>query len=226
MTKPQPKKIRKKRKSHNNKVRIILVWTLIFFVLTYSVLNQSTLGEQLSVLYSSIKVFSGATIQVLTNQKIETEINSETYKIEKEVHRLINQIRIENGLNKLDWDPFLGKLAREHSIDMASNKYFNHTDLLGQDPTKRAKMIGIRTKIITEKKIYIGVSENIGIMPRGIVQDVGILITTNDIAAGMVFSWMNSPPHKKNILEKELFFSGVGVAYDGNDKYYLTQNFQ
>lgn len=222
----KPKIISKKRKKIQNRIRIILVWTLIFFVITYATLNKNTLLEQISIIFSIGKVFLGSTLQVLVNQDFNTQINSDTYEIEKEIFYLINQIRLEKGLNSLEWDPFLAKLSREHSIEMATYNYFNHTNLLGQNPKKRAELIGIRTRIETEKKIYIGVSENIGIMPRGIVQDVGVLLTSKDIAAGMVYSWMKSEPHKKNILEKELFFTGIGVAYNGKGKYILTQNFQ
>jgi len=218
--------ISKKHKIIQNRIRIILVWTLIFFIITYASINKNTIFEQISIIYSTCKIFIGSTIQVLTNHQFAPQINSETYEIEKEIFKLINEIRIDKGLNSVKWDPFLAKLAREHSEDMATNKYFNHTNLLNQTPIQRAKIMGIRTIIKTEKKIFTGVSENIGIMPRGIVQDIGILITTKDIAAGMVYSWMKSEPHKKNILEKELFFTGVGVAYDGNGKYLLTQNFQ
>ena len=63
-------------------------------------------------------------------------------------------------------------------------------------------------------------------MPRGVVQDVGVLITSEDIASGMVFRWMLSEPHRDNILEEEYYFTGIGVVYDGHGNYYITQNFQ
>jgi uncharacterized protein YkwD len=222
----QYKTSKPKYHKHKNYIRKTLVWTILFFILTYVVINNSTILEQLGIIFSIGKVFSSTTFQAITNETSIAEIDKDTYEIEQEVFNLINFIRTENDLNELEWDPFLGKLAREHSLDMAEHKYFNHTNLIGQNPSDRAKIIGIRTKIITEKNIYTGVSENIGKMPRGIVKDLGIIITNKDIAAAAVYDWMNSKPHRKNILETDLYFTGVGVAYDGKGNFLLTQNFQ
>ncbi len=224
--KPISKVKKTKIEKSKNHIKKTLVWTILFFMLTYSVINHNTILEQLAVILSLGKVFSGATLLAITQDQTQSEINKETYQIEQEIFLLINEIRLENRLNQLQWDPFLGKLSRDHSYDMATNNYFNHTNLIGQTPSERAKIIGIRTQIITEKRIYTGVSENIGIMPRGIVKDLGIIITYKDIAAATVYDWMNSEPHRKNILENELFFTGIGVAFDGKENYLLTQNFQ
>jgi uncharacterized protein YkwD len=226
MKKNQIKTSKPKYHKHKSYVKKTLVWTILFFMLTYAVINNNTIIDQLGIIFSVGKIFTGKTVQALTDEQFKAQNDKETYQIEQEIFQLINLIRIENNLNQLEWDPFLGKLAREHSIDMAEHNYFNHTNLIGQNPSQRAKTIGIRTKIITEKKIYTGVSENIGKMPRGIVENVGVIITTKDIAAAAVYEWMNSKPHRENILEKELFFTGIGVAYDGNGNFLLTQNFQ
>jgi uncharacterized protein YkwD len=53
--------------------------------------------------------------------------------------------------------------------------------------------------------------------------------TYEGIAKAALTQWMNSPSHRKNILDKRFIFLGVGAArgpYDkGQDSIYLTQNF-
>jgi uncharacterized protein YkwD len=226
MSKKINKIYKTKYHKHKNYVKKTLVWTILFFIITYTIINHNTILEQLGIIFSVGKVFYGATIQALTDEEFESRIDKETYQIEQEIFHLINQIRLKNNLNKLEWDPFLGKLSRDHSSDMARNNYFKHTNLIGQSPSDRAKIIGIRTQITTETRIYTGVSENIGKMPRGIVEGVGVIITSKDVAAAAVYDWMNSEPHRKNILEEELFFTGIGVVYDNTGNYLITQNFQ
>lgn len=208
-------------------LKFFLVFVLFFFVLTYTVVNKNTIDTQIEIIVDGSMIFAKtATYEIFKLNNTKPNFNSETYNIEKLVFDKINSVRAEEGLLPLKWDPLLAEMAREHSLDMIQYNYFNHTNLLGQGPSDRAKLLGIKTRIETEDKIYIGVSENIGLMPRGIVQDVGVLITDEDLAWGMIYRWMISPPHRDNILNDEHFFTGVGVAYDGIGSYYLTQNFQ
>ena len=208
-------------------LKFFLTFVLVFFLITYITVNRDTINKQVEVITEGGSFFAKtATYELLKFNTTNPGFNTETYDIELKIFKNINQIRVENKLNELKWDPMLAELAREHSLDMVDNHYFNHTDLLGMGPNERARLLGIKTTIETDTKIYKGLSENIGLMPRGIVKDVGVLITEDDISWGMVYRWMVSPPHRKNILDPELFYTGIGVAYDGKGNYYLTQNFQ
>ncbi len=213
--------------SRKRYVEIFLVLVLFYFVLAYSVVNRDTISEQINVISEGGSFFAKtATYSVLKLENNKVGYDHETYEIEIFVFEEINKIRLEGGLEPLNWDPMLAKLAREHSLDMARYSYFNHTDLFGLNPTKRAQELGINIKVIVNGELYENVGENIGFMPRGIVQDVGVLLTTKDIASGMIFEWMLSEPHKENILSTEYLSTGIGVAYNGDNSYYLTQNFQ
>jgi len=72
----------------------------------------------------------------------------------------------------------------------------------------------------------VGIGENIGMMPTGNVEGNGYVISSNDVANAMMKGWMNSPGHRANILESDYNFIGVGVAYNGYNTYYLTQDFK
>ncbi len=215
------------KKDKDTYFKFFLTFVLFFFVLTYAVVNQDSIGKQIEIVIDGSSIFAQATTyQIFKSENFTASFNEHTYDIEKLIFMQINQVREDNGLNKLSWDPLLAQLARDHSYDMALNGYTNHTNLFGDGPTERAEKLGIRTRIRVGNKIYTGVSENIGFMPQGIVQDVGVLITPEDLSWGMIYRWMLSEPHKDNILEDDLSYTGVGVAYDGRGNYYITQDFQ
>lgn len=206
--------------------KFVLFFILVFFVITYGYLHQETLSKEIEVITQGSAFFAKTTYKKLHLSQEEIGSDKETYEIEFLIHEQINEIRFENGLNELQWDPMLAEIARRHSNEMAQFEYLNHTNLFGMSPTDRAKEFGIKTRLYANGKIYDGIGENIGFMPRGIVQDVGVLITTEDVASAMVLEWMLSEPHKENILTEDYFFTGIGVTYDGNDNYYIVQNFQ
>ena len=66
-----------------------------------------------------------------------------TSSLAARVHELVNEQRAVNGLASLAVDPALAALALNHSTDMATNNYFSHTDLTGEDPTARGNASGI-----------------------------------------------------------------------------------
>lgn len=210
-------------------LKFVLVFIIIFFTLTYVITHRNTISKEFEVIGSGSTYFAKyALIQVFDlNDRFHTSrMNRETFEIETQVFDLINQIREENNLEPLMWDPMLAQLAREHSFDMATNDYFNHTSLSGLDTNQRAQLIGLSPERIINGKKYEGIGENIGLMPKGIVAETGVLILPEDISSAMVLRWMLSPPHKRNILTPSYRYTGIGVIYDGTGNYYLTQNFQ
>lgn len=207
--------------------QIFLIMILFYFAITYTFINKDTIGEQFEIIKESGLFFAkSATYSVLDLEKEDIGYDSSTYEIELLIFDEINEIRENKGLNKLKWDPQLARLARLHSFDMIQYDYFNHSDLFGDGPSERAEELGLKITIETKDKIYTGIGENIGYMPKGVVEEVGVLITTKDISSAMVYEWMLSEPHKENILQDDYLFTGIGVAYDGEDGYLLTQNFQ
>jgi uncharacterized protein YkwD len=146
--------------------------------------------------------------------------------IEQRIFAYTNQERQQQGLPALQWDEALASIARDHSQDMATNNFFSHTNLRGQDPTERASAAGYAIRRdLGGNRYSVGIGENIGKMPTGNV--IGQGYVNNDpesIARAMVQAWMESPGHRQNILNTQYVRIGVGVAYDGT--YYLgTQNF-
>lgn len=118
---------------------------------------------------------------------------------ENEVIRLVNEIRVKNGLKKLTANWELSRVARYKSQDMKDNKYFSHTSPVYGSPFQMMKSFGIS---------YRSAAENIA---RG-----------QSTPQAVVNSWMNSSGHRANILNSSYTEIGVGYVKDGN---YWTQMF-
>ncbi len=143
-------------------------------------------------------------------------ISEKTKEIERAVFEYTNIERKKYGLKELKWDEKLSEIAREHSLDMAQNNFFDHVNLEGEDPTQRA----------VRNDYHYLISENIGEMPTGSVEGIGYVSNNpEDVAKAQVNAWMESPGHRMNLLAGQHSWLGVGVAYDGL-YYFLTQDFK
>jgi uncharacterized YkwD family protein/spore coat assembly protein SafA len=118
---------------------------------------------------------------------------------EQEVIRLVNEIRVQNGLGRLTYDWELGRVARYKSQDMHDNRYFSHTSPVYGTPFQMIRSFGIS---------YRSAGENIAhgqTSPQAVVN-----------------AWMNSSGHRANILNASFTQIGVGYVADGH---YWTQMF-
>jgi uncharacterized protein YkwD len=135
-------------------------------------------------------------------------------------------------------------MARQHSTEMAALQYFEHTSPVPENRTMgdRLKKVGL---------VNVTAAENIAVLPAKemgsgsyiirdnpdgsevmIDQATGAKIdycTYEGLAKAVVAQWMNSPTHRKNIVDKRYQYLGIGVGrglYDkGQDSFYMTQNF-
>jgi len=147
--------------------------------------------------------------------------------IETAIYKYTNIERVNAGVAQLKWDEQLAQIAREHSTDMATNNFFSHDNLRGEDPTDRAVRHGYPVnKNLGGGWTSVGIGENIGKMPVGDVIGIGTVSKDADsIANAQVKSWMQSAGHRENLLNPQYDVIGVGVAYDGHD-YIATQDFK
>jgi uncharacterized protein YkwD len=121
---------------------------------------------------------------------------------EYQLFDLTNALRENHDLPILTWDNHVRETAREHSMDMAENQYFDHTNLQGQSPFDRMKEDNIRFMTAGENLAYGQFSS--------IFAHEGL---------------MNSLGHRKNILQGSYEYLGVGVAFNNESQPYYTENF-
>jgi uncharacterized protein YkwD len=120
---------------------------------------------------------------------------------EDQVSTLINQQRAGQGCGPLATDEKLRTVARAHSTDMVARNYFSHTSPDGITFDVRVRSAGYT-------RAY---AENIAYGYRS--------------AADVVKGWMDSPGHRRNILNCTYNRAGVGVAYKSDGSPYWTQDF-
>lgn len=130
-----------------------------------------------------------------------------TFELERQAFELLNQRRIENGLQPVIWSDEVAKVARIHSQNMAKNNFFSHQGLDGLMVDKRADAFGLKN--------WRRIGENIA-YNRGYANPVEYA----------VLRWMQSESHRENLLSNKWKESGVGVAIAPDGKtYYFTQVF-
>ena len=126
--------------------------------------------------------------------------SSSVTAFESEVVRLVNEIRVSNGLRPLTQDWQLSRVARYKSQDMRDLGYFSHTSPTYGSPFEMMRSFGITYRTAGEN-IAKGYST-----PKAVVD-----------------AWMNSPGHRANILNSAYTHIGVGYVASGN---YWTQMFK
>ncbi|WP_019853246.1 CAP domain-containing protein [Actinopolyspora mortivallis] len=122
-------------------------------------------------------------------------------------HRIVeltNRARQQVGCPKVHPNPRLTRTARLHSADMADNGYLGHVGSRGHRAATRARAGGYPSR-------YVG--EN---------------VAAGNITAEKTFEqWINSPAHRRNILN--CAFTDIGVGHSTNPdsewKHYWTQMF-
>lgn len=157
--------------------------------------------------------------------------------LERQIHQQINRVRQNHGLSQLDRDELLAAIARKHSSDMASYHFFSHMNLQGEGPVERAKNLGWNKKKQYDANTWaVGPGENIfmnhlydkvvTMKENGVaVKKEYVWKTQEEIVQSTVQGWMDSPPHRKNILSPNYDQQGIGVTISGHEIYVTEDMF-
>jgi len=118
---------------------------------------------------------------------------------------LINAYRAQNGLGALTLNSTLNQIAAWMAEDMATNRYFGHTDSLGRSPYKRAVECGYSA----------GAGENLAAGGAW------------DTAQEAFNAWKASEGHNNNMLGPNYREIGIARHYDASSpyKWYWVTNF-
>jgi uncharacterized protein YkwD len=117
-------------------------------------------------------------------------------KVELHIVEMTNQVRRKQNLTELRVNAMLAKAARAYAERLARSGQFSHT-ADGRNPGKRAESAGYKP---------CAVAENIAMDRNSQGFDSG------QLAMQAVAGWMNSAPHRANILMASATEIGVGVA--------------
>jgi uncharacterized protein YkwD len=117
------------------------------------------------------------------------------FEVEEAVFAMTKDIRRQNGLAVFFKDEICRNAARGHSADMLDRNYFSHTD-----PEGRSLKDRLPANLPARQW-----GENIW---TGSGYDTR---QSHQLAQKIIVGWMNSPGHRKNILDPGYTHLGVGV---------------
>lgn len=126
---------------------------------------------------------------------------------------LINQSRAEEGLTPVEWDAFAASVATAHAQDMAENQYFSHWDLQGYGPDIRYALAGGSELAMENISTYYEYwSDN---TPKQLEDFDQLVIQSHE-------GLMNSPGHRKNIMDPHHTHVGIGFVYNPETGYFFV----
>ena len=112
----------------------------------------------------------------------------------------VNVERQAQNLPALLWDGQLAPVAYAHAKDMQTRHFFAHVNPDGKDPFDRMRDANVS---------FSSAGENIA---QG-----------QQTPAEVMGAWMNSPPHKANILSADFTMLGVGVRMGADGPYWVQE---
>lgn len=117
----------------------------------------------------------------------------------------VNQVRRNRKLARLDFYDHLLPVAREYSRRMAEERFFSHSDPDGRTVRERVDGADIRWRMVGENLAY----------SNGYI---------NPVAASL-HGWMDSPGHRRNILDPDFRLTAIGAWIDSDGTVYFTEIF-
>ncbi len=154
-------------------------------------------------------------------------------QLARAVHKEVNRVRQEHGLSPLAWQPNLSPIAYGHSRDMSVRRFFAHINPDGEGPHQRYLKAGFRCRVPIGERRFLTAGENIfsghrvrtwKVFPDGRRQEHHYS-TLAALADRVVVGWLNSPPHRENLLRPAWRSEAIGVYIDGAGAVRVTQNF-
>ncbi len=156
------------------------------------------------------------------------------------LHEQINAARRTRGRPPLAYGADLQRLAQVHSRDMATQRYFAHENPAGADVNDRAQQFGLScTKRLEDGRRARGFGENLFRITRYAsyrdtyrkrgnetehVERTYDWHTASEIAETAVASWLDSPGHRRNLLNPLFEAEGLGIAVTADGLHvYVTQ---
>jgi uncharacterized protein YkwD len=130
---------------------------------------------------------------------------SEVETLEMQCFNEVNRVRVGHNLKPLAFNEDLLRIARNYSRRMAEENFFAHSDPDGHTVRERVSAAHIRWRVL---------GENLA-SSNGYISPVATMMT----------GWMNSPGHRRNLLDNEWRQTAVGAWISDKGTVYFTEIF-
>ena len=126
-----------------------------------------------------------------------TPASASTVQLAESTLCLLNAQRSRYGVRPLRMSQQLSEAARRHAADMERRHYFSHVSRDGSSFVQRIRRTGYLKRA---GSWFVGENLAWGAGPN------------RSSPRGIVAAWMNSPPHRRNILDSRFREIGIGVV--------------
>jgi uncharacterized protein YkwD len=117
----------------------------------------------------------------------------------------VNRLRQSHRLVPLAFSENLLQVARSYSRRMAEEKFFSHNDPEGRSVRERVNEANIKWRMVGENLAF----------SNGYINPVAISLR----------GWMDSPGHRRNILDPDWRHTAIGVWISADGTVYFTEIF-
>lgn len=150
------------------------------------------------------------------------------------LHLHINQARAQHNVPPLTYEVRLQDVGALHSKDMEQRNYFSHVSPEGETPSGRMARAEVECPPRYDGLVRGGVGENLFMLSRysrmeivesalGRRDTTYIWDTVDALAQAITQGWMDSPPHRENLLNPLFHAHGLGVVAGQRHMVYVTQ---
>jgi len=197
------------------KIRFITVFTLVILTLFSGAHLFSSSSQWKDSDYNRYNYKSFYNLSMVNKEVVKGSID---YKLlNAAVFYSTNEMRLRHGRRVFKYSPALEKAAFDHSVDMVRYNFFSHFSTVQgkRRMVHRLRIVGITNSWSAEN----------------IANTFARNETYLQVAKKLVKGWMNSPGHRKNILNRRYTYLGCGSYYYYNPRWssYMwfksTQNF-
>ena len=183
---------------------------------------------------------------ILFSQPIELD-RIDYPRLHATIFFVTNETRVKNRRQALAFAVELERAAYLHSKYMVEQNFFSHENPFSnrrKTTEQRAKLAGIKNPLIAENiATHFGIKYKAGTPVYRVdaekgtfsYEPGGLLIPNHtylSFAEAIVAQWMDSPPHRANLLSKDAVQLGCGAYFYRDKRFYnmptfkVTQNFQ
>jgi len=141
----------------------------------------------------------------LLRPSLDEEKLQEIESLELQCLNEVNRLRQSHKLVPLAFSENLLQVARSYSRRMAEEKFFSHNDPEGRSVRERVNEANIRWRMV---------GENLA-LSNGYINPVAISLR----------GWMDSPGHRRNILDPDWRHTAIGVWISAEGTVYFTEIF-
>jgi len=174
---------------------------LVKIAQTYGAPIESTLQQARETVIKFTTIEPGSKERIALDVTPKLEDLRVDDAAERQLLALVNAERAKAGVGALTVDVKIIPVARAHSKDMFMRRYFAHVNPEGQDAGDRMNAAGI---------FFTVAGENLAYAPDVVTAHEGL---------------MNSPGHKRNILEPAFHHIGIGIITTDSYGMMVTQDF-